>query len=194
MPAGQSMTLRSRFPRARYIELAMYGYEIGTFVAVGSESLGGWDIEPDPGSGNPFVVGADRTVENRNFTVHILAEDPPEDPAARPANTMYAGSGETETLLMYRIYVSDEGGTVPAGARRSPSAEGPGYTVESRLDGTQLAGGEVVERFSRPEIDLPRRLTPRCGTAWSTPRTTIRAWKQRPPAPAPILSGRTSTA
>jgi hypothetical protein len=109
MPAGSSMTLHSRFPRARYMKLAMYRYESGTFVAVGSESLGGWEIAPDPGSGNPFGVGADRTVEDRNFTVRILAEDPPKDPADRPANTMYVGTQETGTQLMYRIYVSDEG-------------------------------------------------------------------------------------
>jgi hypothetical protein len=42
------------------------------------------------------------------------------------------------------------------GPADSPSAEGPGYTVEGRLaDGTLLSGEQVVGRFSRPEIDLP---------------------------------------
>jgi hypothetical protein len=42
------------------------------------------------------------------------------------------------------------------GPADSPSAEGPGYTVEGRLaDGTLLSGEQVVGRFSRPGIDLP---------------------------------------
>jgi hypothetical protein len=157
MPAGSSLTMHSRFPRARYMKLAMYRFEKNTFVSVGSESLGGWEIEPDPGASNPFVVGADRTVKDRDFTIQVLAQDPPQDPADRRTNTMYVGTEETETQLMYRIYVSDEGWDGAGwGPADSPSTEGPGYTVEGKLaDGTPLSGEEVVERFSRPEIDLP---------------------------------------
>jgi hypothetical protein len=160
MPAGSSLTLRSRFPHARYMKLATYRYEGGTFTSTG-ESLGGWEIAPDPGSGNPFAVGADRQLENRNFTVHILAEDPPANPGNRPANTLYVGIDGAETELMYRIYVSDEGWDGAGwGPADSPSAEGPGYTVEGMLDdGTPLSGEQVVERFSRPQIDLPPQMT-----------------------------------
>ncbi len=162
MPAGSSLTIRGTFPHARYMKLAMYRYEEGTFTSMVSESLSGKDIEPDPGSGNPFLVGADRSVEDRNFTVHVLAQDAPADPADRPANTMFVGTEETDTQLMYRIYVSDEGydgaGWGPADAS---FAEGRGYTVEGTLaDGTTLTSEEeVVERFSRPMIDLPPQVT-----------------------------------
>jgi hypothetical protein len=161
MPAGATLALHSRFPRARYMKLAMYRFEGGTFKSLGTESLGGWELEPDPGSSNPFVVGADRTVENRNFTVRVLAEDPPEDPADRPANTLYVGTEGTETQLMLRIYVSDEGWDGAGwGPADRPSTEGPGYWAEGTLpDGTQLSEEEVIEHFSRPEIELPPQVT-----------------------------------
>jgi len=157
VPAGSSMTLRGRFPHARYMKLAMYKYVDGTFTSMVSESLAGSDIEPDPGSGNPFVVGADRWVEDRNFTIRVLAEDAPESPADRPTNAMYVGTEETEIQLMYRIYLSDEGydgaGWEPAD---SPASGVPGYTLEGKLaDGTSLSEEEVVERFARPLEDLP---------------------------------------
>ena len=157
MPAGSAVTLRGVFPHARYMKLAMYKYIEGTFTSMVSESLAGKDIEPDPGSGNPFVVGADHTVEDRNFTVQVLAQDPPENPADRPTNTMYVGTEETEIQLMYRIYLSDEGydgaGWGPADG---PSMEGRGYTLEGTLaDGTPLTEEQVAERFGRPLEDLP---------------------------------------
>ena len=73
MPPGTDLTIRGRFPFARYFKIALYRFERNTFVALGGEDMAGYDIEPDPGSANPFPVGADRTVKNRNYTVHVLA-------------------------------------------------------------------------------------------------------------------------
>ena len=63
MPAGSSLTLNYTYPHARYFQFALYKWERNTFVSTG-EALAGKAIEPDPGSSNPFVVGADRLAEH----------------------------------------------------------------------------------------------------------------------------------
>lgn len=151
MPPGTDLTIRGRFPFARYFKIALYRFERNTFVALGGEDMAGYDIEPDPGSANPFPVGADRTVKNRNYTVHVLAEDAPKNHADRPKNTVYAGKEQSEIQLVFRIYLSDEGydgcGWGPAS---SPSSESPPVTYEAKLaDGTRLSAEEVVKRFGR---------------------------------------------
>ena len=151
MPKGTRLTIRSRFPHARYFKVALYRFERNTFVAIGGEDLAGWDITPDSGSRNPFGVGADRTVEPRNYTVHVVMDDPPKNPGARPSNTLFAGSEERDIQVVYRIYVSDEGydgcGWGPADA---PSPEARPFTYEATLaDGTRLSGEEVIKRFGR---------------------------------------------
>jgi hypothetical protein len=60
MPVGSSISARAKFPHARYFNLSLCKFEHDTFVAVAGESLDGWEIEPDPGSTNPFRVGAER--------------------------------------------------------------------------------------------------------------------------------------
>ena len=161
MPAGSSLTIHGRFPHARYFKFNFYKFELSTFVAVPGAALAGYDIEPDPGSGNPFKVGADRQVKNRNFTVNVLAEEPPANPAELPKNTIYVGRGEKELMAGFRIYVSDKGydgaGWGPAD---TPSFDGPGITCEGKLaDGTRLSNEEVIKQFGRPMGSAPPPLT-----------------------------------
>ena len=99
MPAGASITVHGKFPHARYFNVSLYKFERNTFVAVGDESLDGWDIEPNPGASNPYRVGADRLANSRDFTLHILAEDPPKNHADRAINTIYEGSDGLEVQL-----------------------------------------------------------------------------------------------
>ena len=86
MPPGSAMTLRGRFPYARFFQFALYRFERETFVAI-DESLRGPDFEPDPGSVNPFRVGADRLAEQRNYTIRILAEEAPKEATKAPIFT-----------------------------------------------------------------------------------------------------------
>ncbi len=141
--------MRGRFPHARYFKIALYRFERNTFVALGGEDLAGWDIEPDPGSSNPYGVGADRTVENRSYTAHVVTEDAPENPADRARNTMYSGREERAIQVVVRIYVTDEGyDGAGLGLADSPSSPGPFVTYGATLaDGTRLSAEEVVERF-----------------------------------------------
>jgi hypothetical protein len=152
IPAGSFLTVKGRFPYARYFKFNLYKFEHNTFVAVSGASLPGYDIEPDPGSGNPFKVGADRLVKDRNYTLHVLAQDPPKNPAARPKNTVYVGRDEKPFLCCFRIYVSDKGYDGAGwGPGDNPSSVGPGITYEARLaNGTRLSPQEAVKRFSRP--------------------------------------------
>ena len=152
MPPGTTLTLRGRFPRARYFKIALYRFERSTFVALGGEDLAGWDIVPDPGSSNPYGVGADRTVESRNYTAHVVTENAPENPANRASNTMYAGREERSIQVIFRIYVTDEGfDGAGLGLADSPSSAGSFVTYEATLaDETRLSAEEVVERFGQP--------------------------------------------
>ncbi len=156
MPAGSSLTLRFTYPHSRYFQFALYKWEDNTFVSTG-EALAGKDIEPDPGSTNPFRVGADRLAESRNFTLRILAADAPTDPKQAAPNTLYAGgrpSGQRggELQFVTRIYLSDQGWDGAGWGPASSSSAGRGLpTYEGMLaDGTKLSAAEVIERFARP--------------------------------------------
>jgi hypothetical protein len=161
MPPGTDLTIRGPYPRARYFKLALYRFEADTFVARSGEDLAGWDIEPGPGSDNPYGVGADRTVKNRNYTLHVVMEGAPRNRADRARNTLYAGREEREIQLVFRIYVTDEGyDGVGLGPADSPSLQGPLFTYEAKLsDGTRLSADEVVKRYSRPIGSAPPPMT-----------------------------------
>jgi hypothetical protein len=161
LPAGSALTIRGRFPYVRYFKFSVYAFEHHTFVAEAGGSLPGYDIEPDPGSVNPYRVGADRLAKDRNFTIHVLAEEAPKNPADRAKNTVYIGRDEKPIFGGFRMYVSDKGydgaGWGPAD---TPSLEGPGVTYEAKLsDGTRLSGEEVVKRFGRQMGAAPPPLT-----------------------------------
>jgi len=150
LPAGSTLVLRFGLPRVRYFQFALNKAEENTFVSTG-EFLSGAQLEPDEGSTNPFVVGADRLAKNRDCTLRIVAKDAPRDAAARETNALYAGAGGGKLASVLRIYLSDEGwdgaGWGPANAPRS----GPPFRYEGMLaDGTLLSAEEVVERFARP--------------------------------------------
>lgn len=150
MPPGSTLTFHSKFPHARYFQFALYKAEHNTFVSIG-EALRGPDIEPDPGSVNPFRVGADRRADNRGCTLRIVAEDPPRDPARRGTNAMYVGRDGGEIQGVIRIYLPDKGWDGAGWAPLDASAPDPPFHYEATLaDGTRLSQEEVVRRFARP--------------------------------------------
>ena len=62
-------------------------------------------LAPDPGSTNPFLPGASRTAEQRDYTAFIEVGPRPAQPAP---NTLYTGDSRGGTFL-YRVYVPDAG-------------------------------------------------------------------------------------
>jgi hypothetical protein len=161
LPTGSSLTLHFTYPHARYFQFALYKWEHNTFVSTG-EALAGKDIEPDPGSINPFRVGANRLAEPRNFTLRILAAAAPGDPKQGARNTLYAGSDGGELQFVARIYLPDQGWDGAGWGLASAPSSGRGLpTYEGQLaDGTKLTASEVVERFAQPfEGELAQPLT-----------------------------------
>jgi hypothetical protein len=157
MPAGASLTIRGKFPHARYFKLAMYRFERSTFVALGGEDIAAYDIEPDAGSANPYKTGADRTVKNRSYTLHVVADDAPKNRADRARNTLYVGREGKAIQPVVRIYQADEGydgaGLAPADV---PSTEGPAFIYEAKLaDGTRLSKAEVDQQWVKPLGSAP---------------------------------------
>jgi hypothetical protein len=153
MPAGSSMTIRGRFPYVRFFQFALYKWEHNTFVAFG-ESLAGTEIEPDPGATNPFRVGADRLAENREFTIRILAEDPPQDAARRITNTLYVGRSGNDIEGVIRIYLADQDRDGAGWGPPDEPFDQPGLpTYEAELaDGTKLSAEQVAQQFAKPIV------------------------------------------
>lgn len=145
------MTFRGEFPYARFFQFALYKFERNTFVAFG-ESLRGPDIEPDSGSTNPFRIGANRLASHRNYTITVLAEDPPQDAARRARNTLYIGREAKDIEAVIRIYLPDQdrdgAGWGPA---ETPSGKRGLPTYEAKLaDGTKLSAEQIVKQFVKP--------------------------------------------
>ena len=151
MPPGSAMTLRGEFPYARFFQFALYRFERETFVAIG-ETFRGPDFEPDPGSTNPFRVGADRLAAQRNYTIHILAEDAPRDPGQREANTLYGGRDGAALEGVIRIYLADQDKDGAGWGPGDTPFAGKGLpTYEATLaDGTKLTAEQVVQQFGMP--------------------------------------------
>ena len=143
LPEGSALTIRGRYPHCRYFQFALYRADpdMGGYTATGEKFID-HQIEPDPGSENPFVPGADRRVENRDYTLRIVTSDAPADPADREPNTLYAGVGY-QIQVVYRVYQPDQRYLGDAGVGL------PSYTA-TLADGTELSAEEVREQFNRP--------------------------------------------
>ncbi len=101
MPAGSRVVLRGRFTHARYQSFNSYNATTNTPV----DALDDVHTRPDPGSTNPFVVGADRDATRRSYTVTFV--DTPV-PARRATNTLYVGvTGQSVQEILFRVYVPD---------------------------------------------------------------------------------------
>jgi len=115
LPGGY-VEVTGQYPHARYMSLQTYSATLQTI-----SNLHDTQIQPDPGSSNPYLPGADRTTNARNYTVRVLFEQAPA--GSVPDNTLYyVGADPTHTgaTLVYRIYVPDAG-TEPLGGVPAPT-------------------------------------------------------------------------
>lgn len=118
MPAldGGYVEIAGEFPHARYMSLQTYSTNLQTI-----SNIHDTDIQPDEGSSNPFLPGADRTVSKRSYVVRILATPAPA--SGGPPNTLYYQSNDGSrrgNVVVYRIYLPDVG-TQPFGAVPAPA-------------------------------------------------------------------------
>jgi hypothetical protein len=112
------------------------------------------DIVPDPGSENPFLPGARRTVNRRDFTVSVVNQFPPADPAAREPNTLYAAvSSQAGEVLIYRVYVADKNRDLTGGV----GLPEPRLTLAS---GEVLQGDAACAALSVVNQPLPKLVLP----------------------------------
>ena len=110
MPPGGFVEVSGNYPHARYMSIIDY-----TAAAQSIDGLADVQIQPDPGSTNPFDAGGDRTASQRSYTVKVVSGAVPAG-AARAPNTIYSTSADgTRTappgtaLLIYRVYEPDSG-------------------------------------------------------------------------------------
>jgi hypothetical protein len=118
---GTRIRIDGQYPHSRYTSWNVYDA-----AARPIDALSDVQLAPDPGSTNPFLPGAERTAEQRDYTAFIEVGPRPEQPAA---NTLYTGSSQGGTFL-YRVYVPDAGrdakGGVPLPRVTLESADGSG--------------------------------------------------------------------
>lgn len=133
-PPGAELTLKGRFPHARYSSLNAYVDD-----GESSGSLPDRAIRPDSGSINPSLPGRNRKAKNRSYTVTVLGEARPAEPAR---NTLYAEpvSGSYQDIL-YRVYIPDRGRNLSGGT----GLPRPSLELE---DGTVLTGQALCDAMN----------------------------------------------
>jgi hypothetical protein len=97
---GTRLRIEGEFPFSRFM-----GFNLYDAAARPLEALADREIEPDPGSANPFRAGASRFAEPRSYTVFVELGPPPAEPEP---NTLYTGDSPGGTLW-YRVYMPDHG-------------------------------------------------------------------------------------
>lgn len=131
LPPGAELILEGRYPHARYMSFNVYDA-----AAQPTDGVADIDIAPDPGSTNPFPPGAQRDLEKRDYTLRVVSGARPEK---REPNTVYlnvAGQATPVGVIMYRVYVADNGRDVSGGV-------GP-PEVSMRLPGGQVLEQSLV--------------------------------------------------
>ena len=157
IPPGGYAEINGEYPHSRFLSFQTSG--------VNGQNINGWadfQIQPDPGSSNPFLPGADRTVTKRSYTIKVV--DKPL-PAAGPAtNTLYTSTSDGKVrsepglaLVTLRYYLPDLGtgrlAGVPAPTVTLVTSTGqriltptctdnlgdPGYTQTLAATGTQTS-------------------------------------------------------
>ena len=101
--AGGQLVIHGQYPYARYF--SFHVYDAATRIL---DAITDFQIQPDPGSTNPFDTGVQ--TQKRSYTVHVVFADRPAQPAP---NTIYAGSlkegaPNPEGALLYRVYVPND--------------------------------------------------------------------------------------
>ncbi len=120
-PAGATLQLKGAYPYARYMALQSYNA-----LSAPVDAVADYQINPDPGSSNPFRAGVRRSMQRRSFTVTLRNASPSaplnpdqrsDEPARNYLNTKPVGDTSGLHAVMYRVFVPDKGtglrGSVP---------------------------------------------------------------------------------
>lgn len=186
LPAGARIVLHGQFPHARFMSLTSYG-TVGGQRGTALGGLSDYEIDPDPGSRNPFRDGEKRAGERqRSFTVTLSGDVDP-GPGNRAPNTFYVGQAghttETQSVeMILRVYRADKNrdmaGGVPLPDPTLVLADGSSATGQAACDGTQAQSG--FDKLDTAGIGIPSALYPQL---LSLPRPN----PTPPPATLPAL-------
>ena len=136
IPAGATIVMRGDFPHMRHWSFTTYSDN-----GVPRDAVSDINIDPDPGSLNPFRAGVRRDAQPRRYTITIANGEPP---AARPANTVYTRAPAMTAIGMHmRNYVPDRDLDWTGGAG-VPSVE------LHQADGSVLHGAEACQATAAP--------------------------------------------
>jgi hypothetical protein len=103
---GLRITLSGRYPDSRYMSVAVYGSHGLPFTENGTSSeLTDYQIEPNPGSVNPWQH---RATPGGGFAITFLSDPPRGARNALPLAPAGTPKGSTG-LIFYRVYVPAEG-------------------------------------------------------------------------------------
>ena len=132
------LTLRGRYPNARYLSITA-AKQLGGGQLGNGNFIRGDQILPDPGSSNPFWSSNLRNVTNRNYTIQIIKGYPPPH---HPNNTLYTGalSSKNRIHISIRTYLVDKGYDGTGNKKLSDSTSKNGLP-EITLN---LSGGKTI--------------------------------------------------
>lgn len=152
---GTRVRIHGQFPHARYMSLNVYDPALRPIAALNDQQ-----IRPDAGSSNPFLVGADRTANRRDYTAFL---DAGRAPTTRAVNTLYPaytpdGLPNPVGLLIYRIYIPDEGtgetggvGVPTVTLETTTTTESPAASPCTQLTKPSVTGvNELLATLSTP--------------------------------------------
>ncbi|MCH2040904.1 MAG: hypothetical protein MK185_09740 [Saccharospirillaceae bacterium] len=109
LPQGATLKLKGDFPFARYMSLNSYNSAAAPMDAISDSS-----IIANQGAINPFVNGNQRDAEQRGYQLTIAAGSPPPE---RATNTLYDHTTDDQAVLLYRVYVPDNGKSMTGGVK-----------------------------------------------------------------------------
>ena len=89
--------MTGEFPHSRFYGLSSYA-TVNSQVGTPFGGFQDFEIQADEGSVNPFLDGADRTSENRTFTLTLSGQVDPGE-GERAPNTFYVGRWARPTRI-----------------------------------------------------------------------------------------------
>lgn len=98
---GVRLEIRGQFPKGRFMSFETYRSKQKLPV----DALFDYQMTADPGSLNPYLVGVDRNIPNRNYTVEIAKRG---EGSGNP-NTVELNRLALVHAIFYRWYVPDRG-------------------------------------------------------------------------------------
>ena len=153
LPKGSKLMIQGEYGHMRYFSFTV-AVQLGQGQIGGGDFIRDNEIDPDPGSVNPFRPGHERDATPRSYTVYVHQGQRPEaERTAKPGerrakhNTLYTGSDSYEARihLALRNYISDAGYDGTGNVELHAQGYGLPKVTLILADGTTLTGEKMAE-------------------------------------------------